>query len=232
MASRNVEIIPPGRRDVRDAEDGMRELAVARLPELDGWLPSTATRWRADRRARTVQALTRAVEANRELIEAETRAIESRIKSHEAAERLAGVGEELERAATRRRIEHASQMRELQHREEISEIRRATERFQAEATLISAEHATTVQRERGYGLLAKRFSRDELDLDLAIAEREAVLKQHLAEMRQALRRSAASSSEARDAIEEALHQARAEMNAHGLNTSALDDVLERRRGEG
>ena len=66
-----------------------------------------------------------------------------------------------------------------------------------------------------------------LDIELAIAERRAILRQHFAELDRAMREANAGSADA-DTMDNALYQARAQLNAHGLDTSAIDTILERR----
>ena len=163
--------------------------------------------------------------AARDLFDAETRVIESRIKSREASYRLQELPDAFESDARRRSAERAEAMRAVEHQTEMAELRRATERAQAEAALVAAEQAAIVQRERGYELASKKRICEALDLDLALAEREAILQQHLAERRQVTQRLAGATHVNGGALEEALHQARAQLRASGLDTRALDEIL-------
>jgi hypothetical protein len=123
-------------------------------------------------------------------------------------------------------------MRDARHRREMGELRRATERAQAETALAAAEHVASAQHELGGELAWKKRNIETLDLDLALAERRAILRQHLAEQRQISdsRNSSGLGSVNRSAVEEALHEARAQLRANGLDTSALDEILGGRGG--
>jgi hypothetical protein len=223
----DLEIIPPARGEVLAPDDTAQPWALAPSSSLDGFFSSATTRWRAGRRTRTLQTLTKTMDAARELFAAETRAIESRIRSQEAAYSLQELPGTQESEAARIRAERAEAMREVEHRNEMAELRRATERAHAEAMLATAQQTASLERERGYELASKKRTSELLDVELALAERETILRQHLAEQRQfAMTRSSAAAPEMSGSpMKEALYQARAQLLAHGLDTSVLDDLL-------
>jgi hypothetical protein len=226
-----LEIIPPSRGEVLAPVDDAGPWTLAPSPSLDGFFSSGVTRWRAGRRTRTLKALTETMVAAQNLFDAETRVIESRIKSREAAYRLQELPDAFESDARRRSAERAEAMRAVEHQTEMAELRRATERAQAEAALVAAEQAAAIQRERGYELASKKQSCEVLDVDLALAERQAILRQHLSEQREVTQRLSGATHVNGGALEEALHQARAQLRASGLDTSALDDILGGRRAQ-
>lgn len=229
VRGRNLEIIPPSRGEVLTGESS-RTWPLAPSREVDGFFPSFSLRLRADRRTRTLEALTKAMVAARDHFDMETQAIESRIKSREAAYRLQELPEFAAHEAAIRHAERAEASREIQHRHELAEVRRATERAQAERALLAADQATAVERERGYEILSKRRASEALDLDLALAERQAILRQHFSEEQRTFesRYAPSSTNGSRSSIDEALYQARAQLHAHGLDTSSLDEILESR----
>jgi hypothetical protein len=203
---------------------------------LDGVFSSMFTRARLRRRERTLTSLTASMRAAKEYFDTRTKAIESCIKAQEADYRLQQLpvkaAEEAERRreeAERRQEARAEELQEQQHRCELADLRRARERAEAEATLLVAQQACEAQRELGPELALKKRAVEMLDVDMALAERRAVLRKHLAGLEPAVGKIAPGVPSVE---ENALYEARAQLHASGLDTSALDAVLSGRNSGG
>jgi hypothetical protein len=229
MSRRNdIEIIPPFRagRPAQRADQPSPWGAVTPA-ETDGVFSSALTRWRANRQARTWEAMATSMKAAKEYYDSRTQAIESYIKSQEAAYRAARLPETAAADAARARAEQHAALRTIEHRQELAELNRMTELARVEAALAEAHQALRVQYELGYGVIFNRRTADLLDAELAVAERRAVQRQHLKELENA---KPARSGEGNDGmIDDALYEMRAHLHSGGMDTSRIDDIIEWRK---
>jgi hypothetical protein len=226
MGRNNVEILPPSVGTVP-----VRPPARHAWPEdlFDGGVLSPVlTRWRENRRARTLNAMTTTMVAAKAFFEARAEAIDACFKSREAEYRLWELPSIAAADAARREEERTEVIRDLRGRHVLEEIRHMTARAEAEAGLLTAAHAFAARRDLGAEIAWGKQAGELLDVEMALAERRAVMRQHLLELEQSERgRSEARGS---DPIEDALYEARGLLRAHGLDTTGIDAVLERRIG--
>lgn len=228
MARKNVEII--GRNGQSPAEwqdQGQPAAPAMRRRDLDGPWSSIFTRARAHRQARTLRALTETMEAARAYYEARQRAVESCIKAQREEYRLQAVPYTAAQDAERQFEEREIDLVELERRHDLAALTGDRERAEAQSAVSAAHQSLDAQRRMGSDLAWKKLGVDLLDIELAIAERRAILRQHFAELDRAMRGTSAGSTDA-ETMDNALYQARAQLNAHGLDTSAIDTILERR----
>ncbi len=232
MSKRNqLEIIPPSAGMTARPDNRADMWGVIPQDNSRGLFSSMRTRWRIERQGRTFEAMKTTMEHASEYFDARTEAIESSVKAWEAEHRLQQLPILAAEEAARQREERAEELRELQHRHDMAELRRATERAEAEAALYAAQSTLATERDLGPEIHRKKRGIEMLDFDLAVAERRAVLRQHLVELERAVGRpSAALRSLPESDLENALYEARAQLNANGLDTSTIDAVLERRAG--
>jgi hypothetical protein len=193
----------------------------------DGLFSSMRTRARAARRARTLEALTATMEKAKDYFDARSAAIESCIRAQESEYRLTQTRFAAAERADLERQSRGEELSAIQHRREMAAIRGGAERVEAEAALQAAQHALTAERGLGRDLAWDRRNVEVMDLAMAIAEREAVMRQHVSGPAQS--DTASSGAGGADLLEEALYEARGQLRAHGLDTSRIDAVLERRR---
>jgi hypothetical protein len=229
------EILPPSRGGAPVRRDN--NVAVASRPRVNpgGIIESTLTRWEANRHSRTIGAVAARTRAEADLFDAQTQALASYGKRQEAAFRLRELPEILANDLARRRVDRAEDLRRVQHQHELSETRRMTELAQAQVVLVDAQQALAAQRDHGYTTYELGWKKKQceiLDVELNAAERRAILRQHLAELEQqhkAEQRGGSNAGESDDALDDALYEARAQLNASGLDTSRIDAVIERRK---
>lgn len=225
MSRYDIEIIPPGRSTVpavQRPQYGAGALVTAPAPPPRGLFAGFRHRWQVEREQQTLALYEQRAKAEESYWDAQTKAFESAIKCRETAFRLATQGELVE-------LQHVEQVRELQHRGNLAELRRRAEIAQVEAAQAEAEFARDAAREHGRPIARQRQENGLLDLQLAAEERRAVLRQYLGE----LRRSSGGqeiSNLSDSTIDDSLYEARAQLNAHGLDTSRIDAVIEQRRG--
>ncbi len=231
------EILPPLRAAqlVRRPESAAVTVVPPRV-RPGGIIESTLTRWEAQRHARTIDAMAVRTRAEAGLFDAQTQVIDSYVKRQRAGYRLQELPEILTNDRARRRTERADELREAQHKYELAELRRLGEIAHAETALVDAQQQLKAQRDYGYTtyeLAWKKKNCEILDVELSAAERRAILRQHMAELEEPA--SAHLTDQTGDAIDDALYERRAQLNASGLDTSQIDAELERRRsrtGEG
>jgi hypothetical protein len=243
----NFEIIPPSRAvQARPPEN--RDLAEVRHstpPRVNpgGILSSIPIRWEANAQAKTYDALARRTVAERALVEADTDLGESLIKNVRMRHRFAELREILATDRTKRQIQRNEELRDLRHQVEVAEARRmqelaiadtsladariglthARERLTvAQTSLMNAEQALQAQREHGGRYHELGWKQKNGERELYIEEQESVLSDH----RKRLSRTA--QDELQQASDDELLQRRAEMNADGRDTRAVDEVLARR----
>ncbi len=194
-----------------------------------GPIQAMFTRARASRSAATMEALVPLAEAHTQLTTAHTAFVEARHKDFEAMCRENEAPEKFGRELAVRRAQHVEEMRQLQHRYEANELireREITERQtalnHARIALADSEQQLQAQNEHGYlkyVLAHKRQALEILEVELNQAERRSLFKEH---EQQSYGRSTAVFDE--NVIEALLHQ-RAQMNAAGLPTAAIDAAL-------
>ncbi len=228
MARRDIEIITPDGRSVADWQDqGQPAHPAMRRRDLDGPWSSIFTRTRASRQARTLRALTETMEAAKAYYDARQRAVESCVKAQREEYRLKLVPYTAAQEAEHQWGEREIDLVDIERRHDLAALTWDRERAEAQSAVTAAHQSLDAQRRMGGELAWKRLGVDLLDIELAIAERRAILRQHFAELDRAMREANAGSADA-DTMDNALYQARAQLNAHGLDTSAIDTILERR----
>jgi hypothetical protein len=209
-----------------DYSDAPRHATNSAVP--NGVLSSALVRWRANRQTRTWEAMTTSMKAAKEYYDSRTQAIESYIKSEEAAYRAQNLPAVAAADSARVNAEKRGALRAVEHRQELAELSRMTELARVEAALAEAQQALRTQYELGYGVIFNRRSSDLLDAELAVAERRAIQRQHLKEIERA--KPALSASDAGNTlIDDALYEMRANLHAGGMDTSRIDDIIERRK---
>jgi hypothetical protein len=229
------EILPPSRGAVPARRDNSAVVVSPPRVNPGGVIESILTRWEANRHARTIGAVAVRTRAETDLFEAQTQALNSYVKRQQAGYRLQELPEILNNDRARRRIERAEELRQVQHQFEVAEMHRQTEIARVEVVLVDAQQALRAQRDHGYTTYELGWKKKQceiLDVELNAAERRAILRQHLAELEQQHRAEQRGGSDARpneDALDDALYEARAQLNASGLDTSRIDAAIERRK---
>jgi hypothetical protein len=188
-------------------------------------------RWEAQRHSRAISAVADRTRSEAALLDAQTTALESYVKRQRAGARVQELPEIIANDRAIRRAERAEALRQVQHQYESAEVRRQTEIAYADRALVDARQALKTQREHGsdtYGLEWAKRKCEILDVELSIEERKALLREHVAASGtssdvQGLRAGAAD-----DEIDDALHDARSQLRASGLDTGRIDAVLVRR----
>lgn len=226
MASRYMEIIQPRGQAVTEWQ-GQPAWSAPPRPGEDGPLSSIFVRARANRQARTLRALTETMQAAKAYYDARRQAVESCLKAEREEYRLRTVPYAAAQEEEQQFEEGEIKLLELERRHNLASLNRDRERAEGESSVSSARQSLDAQRHHGGELAWKRRQVDLLDIELAIAERRAILRQHFDELDRAMRgiNSGAGDSAV---LENALYEARAQLNAQGLDTSALDAALERR----
>lgn len=229
------EILPPERPSSQVTRRDTTTVSVS-PPRIHtgGIVESTLTRWEANRQSRAVDAITRRTQSESALMKAQTEVMETYVARHRAAYRVQELPEILANDRAQRRVERANQLRDVQHRYEMAETKRLTELSHAQATLTDAQQALAAQRSYGdltYKLAWRRKGSDMLEIELSDAERRAVLRQHTQEMDggSSQRLLSTGGDETEETIDDALHERRSQLAASGIDTSRVDDAIERRR---
>ncbi len=228
-----MEIIPPSRSRLPARQDGA--FLPAEPPRINpgGLVSSTLTRWEANRHARVLGALTERTKAQAGLFDAQSQALESYVKRQRAGARVQELPEMIATDRAKRRAERADELRNAQHQYELAETRRITEIAHATRVLVDAQQALTAQREHGYDSYAlewKKRKAEILEVELTAAERRAILREHMGEVEQASEPGLNPGS-SDDDVDDALHEARSQLRASGLDTGKIDAVLARRNGK-
>jgi hypothetical protein len=234
--TKKYEIIPPSRGGLPTVRNEDRGVTVTPLRiNPGGIIESTLTRWEANRHGRTIGAIAARTRAESDLFDAQTQALASYCKRQEAAFRLQELPEVLANDLARRRVERSEELRRVQHQHDLAETRRMTELAQAQVILVDAQQALAAQRDHGYTTYElgwKKKQCEMLDVELNAAERRAILRQHLAELERqdaSERRDNSDSRGSDDDIDDALYEARAQLNANGLDSSRIDAAIDRRK---
>lgn len=243
----DIEIIPPSRA-VQPRPSANRDLAEVRHstpPRANpgGILSSIPMRWEANAQAKTYDAFARRTVAERALVEADTELGESLIKNVRMRHRFAELPEILATDRTKRQIQRNEELRGLRHQIEMAETRRmqelavadtsladartglthARERLTvAQTSLLNAEQAFQAQRDHGGRYHELGWKQKNGERELYVEEQEAILSEHRKRV------AGAAQDELQRASDTELLQRRAEMNADGRDTRAVDEVLARR----
>jgi hypothetical protein len=229
------EILPPARGGVPARRENNSVAVSPPRVNPGGIIDSALTRWEANRHARTIGAVATRTRAEADLFDAQTQALNSYVKRQEAGFRLQELPEVLANDRARRRVQRAEELRQVQHQHEVSEMHRQTEIARVEAVLVDAQQALRAQREFGYTTYElgwKKKQCEMLDVELNAAERRAILRQHLSELERqdaSERRSGSDSAAGADGVDDALYEARAQLNASGLDTGRIDAIIEQRK---
>jgi hypothetical protein len=225
-----VEIIPPG-RSLEHRPAKVPAPAVPPRMNPGGIVSSTLIRWEANRHARAISAVAERFRAEANLFDAQTQALESYVKRQRAGARVQELPEITATDRARRRAERADELRQAQHQYEVAETRRMTELAHANCVLVDAQQALKAQQENGsgsYELEWKKRKSEILDVELTMAERRAILREHMSEFEDRGETSGARAEASDDEVDEALHEARSQLRASGLDTGKIDAVLARR----
>jgi hypothetical protein len=225
-----MEILPPLRTNLpaRRIESGV----PAAPPRVNpgGIISSTLTRWEAQRHSRAISAVAERTRSEASLLDAQTTALESYVKRQRAGARVQELPEIIANDRAIRRTERAEELRQVQHHHEVAEVRRQTEVAHADRVLVDARQALKAQRDHGYDSYALEWKKRKceiLDVELSMAERKAILSEHMGGFDRSddsgLRGDASDPE-----VDEALHEARSQLRASGLDTGKIDAVLVRR----
>jgi hypothetical protein len=226
-----MEILPPVRTGLpaRRIEGGL----PAAPPRVNpgGIVSSTLTRWEAQRHSRAISAVAERTRSEAALLDAQTTALESYVKRQRAGARVQELPEIIANDRAIRRTERAEALRQAQHQYEQAEVRRQTEIAHADRALVDARQALRAQREYGYdayGLEWKKRKCEILDVELSMEERKALLREHTAALEASSGVQGLHAGAGDDEIDDALHDARSQLRASGLDTGKIDAVLVRR----
>jgi len=225
------EILPPPRALPAHARQTTTPGLVPSRVQPGGIIDSALMRWEANRHSRTLGAVAGRTRAEADLFDAQTQLVEAYGRRQRALANLQELPEVVANEHAKRRIERLEELRQCQHRSELAEMQRMTEVAQAKAVLVDAQQALEAQRSHGhttYDLAWKKKYCDMLDLDLSVAERRAILRQHVAELDGAKGKRTARGEIGGDVIEDALYEKRAQLLAAGLDTGRIDAVIEQR----
>ena len=225
-----MEILSPLRTNLpaRRIESGV----PAAPPRVNpgGIISSTLTRWEAQRHSQAISAVAERTRSEASLLDAQTTALESYVKRQRAGARVQELPEIIANDRAIRRTERAEELRQVQHHHEVAEVRRQTEVAHADRVLVDARLALKAQRDHGYASYALEWKKRKceiLDVELSMAERKAILSEHMGGIdgsKDTGLRGDASDSE----VDEALYEARSQLRASGLETGKIDAVLVRR----
>jgi hypothetical protein len=229
-----VEIIPPGKAlSLNRASDSPAVSTVPPRMNPGGLLSSTLIRWEANRHGRAISAVAERTRAESNLFDAQTQALESYTRRQRAGARVQELPEMIASDRAIRRAARAEEVRQAQHQNNLAELRRQAELAHADRVLLDAQQALRAQREHGYDSYAlewKKRNCEILDVELSMAERKAVLREHMAGFENPEDSGRLRRDPSDDEINEALHEARAQLRASGLDTGRIDAMLARRAG--
>jgi hypothetical protein len=232
--SKKCEILPPVRGGVPAPRDNTVVAVSPPRVNPGGIIDSALTRWEANRHSRTIGAVATRTRAEADLFDAQTQALTSYGKRLEAGYRIQELPEILSNDRARRRVQRAEELRQVQHQHEVAELHRQTEIARVGAVLVDAQQALRAQRDFGfitYELAHKKKACELLDVELNAAERRAILQQHLSELAPQDDDRPGKREPDAGALDDALYEIRAQLNASGLDTSRIDEILERRNGK-
>ena len=226
-----MEILPPLRTNLpaRRIESGV----PAAPPRVNpgGIISSTLTRWEAQRHSRAISAVAERTRSEASLLDAQTTALESYVKRQRAGARVQELPEIIANDRAIRRTERAEELRQVQHHHEVAEVRRQTEVAHADRVLVDARQALKAQRDHGYDSYALEWKKRKceiLDVELSMAERKAILSEHMGGFDTSSDVQGLRAGTGDDEIDEALHEARSQLRASGIDTGKIDAVLVRR----
>jgi hypothetical protein len=227
-----VEIIPPSRIGLPARRSGSALVSVA-PPRVDpgGLVSSTLMRWEANRHSRAISAIAERTRAEASLFDAQTQALESYVKRQRAGARVQELPEIIANDRAIRSTGRAEELRQERHQHELAETRRQAELTHADRALLDARQALQAQREHGYDSYSLEWKKRQceiLDVELSMAERKAILREHVGEMGEPADTRGFTSDASDEDVDEALHEARSQLRASGLETATIDAVIARR----
>lgn len=230
---KDVEIIPPS-TTVALHRASKAVAPVQRLPaapyraDPGGIVSGIPKRWVANSQARTYDTFSRRAVAERKLVEADTDLGHSLIKNARMRHEYAELPQVLAADRMKRQIARENELREAVHQYELAEARRTRERSFADADLavarkdlLNAEQALDAQREFGPRYHALDWVERIGERELRVEEQQAILTEH--------RRRYSDTAHTSD---EELYRQRAELNADGADTSAIDLAIARSKARG
>lgn len=237
------EILPPLRNQVA------RQDTVARVPEVNmgGYVNRTLATWQHNGQAKAIDALTRHNVAERNLFDAQTGVVNAAVRLADALALARDTPERHEHELRLRRLYREDGLNEAVHTFKQNVLRREKEiecaetdlvmarslRAEADTALEDARQRFEAQKKYGaftHELAHRKRATELLDVELDQAERRTLLDKHFAE--KAGGTSAQNDSPADPAeIDEALHAYRQQLNAAGLDTSRIDQIIRERRGK-
>jgi hypothetical protein len=248
-SGKEVEIIPPARQSNLPTHKRENSPSGVSYHEPLGVRPgglvsSTLTRWEANRHTRVYSALSDRTRAETELVNANTALGTSLMKNAHVRHELEELPETLATDRSKRQLKRANELSEAYHQVEIAEARRRLERMEAARNIVLARTVLAEERQRyiaaRIGLLnaeqrleaQKKFGPryHELEWQEKIAERELGVEERLAVLNEH-RKRIGSRPEAVSVND--LYEQRAQMNADGADTSAVDaEILQTKRARG
>jgi hypothetical protein len=246
ISDKDIEIIPPSRavrapRPATPVPVVDKRFTAPRRQNPGGLITSHPIRWHANVQARSYEALARRSAAERALVDADTELGHSLIKNARMRHEYAELPQTLIVDRHRREVKRTEEMRDLHHQVELAEARRKMELAEVETqvtrthsdltharsqltvarrTLLNAEQELEGQRQNGTRYHALGWEQRIGERELAVEEQRAILTEH--------RQRVADAQSRPGFAEDDLLARRAEFNADGLDTSAIDATLQRR----
>ncbi len=229
-----VELMPPSKgRSLALRSNNVPVPVTPPRMNPGGIVSSTLIRWEANRHARAISAVAERTRAEASLFDAQTQALEAYAKRQRAGARVQELPEIIANDRAIRRAERAEELRQIQHQSELAETRRQTDIAHADCALVDARQALQAQRDHGYDSYALEWKKRKceiLDVELSTAERKAVLREHMSEFEDSAESGRLRPGASDNDVDEALHEARSQLRASGLDTGRIDAVLARRGG--
>lgn len=239
------ELIPPGARlpatDDLPTRFATPRSATVPVPNVGGFVPSVAARFRAGYTTKTLNALTNVHDAHARMLDSQTGAIQSYLRRKDQLALLADAEERHAHELALRRMARTSQIRDALHAADLRRRQHERERTLAQAEQVNAdtvlnlarvayvdsEQQLEAQENHGYFTHELTFQRrklDMLDIELSKKERLALFRESQQPRKQQRELPAA------DAIDDALIARRDQLNAAGLDTTKIEEAIQKRRG--
>jgi hypothetical protein len=231
---KDIEILPPNKNGP-PAPLESRPPAIPAVHVGHDSIDFFFNRRRWNKQARAVDALARLNQSEAACVNAQTAVVEADTKLRTALVAAAELPERLGHELQLRRGARAEELRALVHTYGMKEMQRERERLayeaetnQARAALVDSEQALQAQRDfgyPGYELAWKRKAYETFGVDLTPGERRQIVGQYL---KMPAGDTAPTGPANAGDIDDALYEARAELQASGLDTSRIDAIIGRR----
>jgi hypothetical protein len=241
---KDIEIISPS-RSVQNSRPSAtipvdRAFTAPRRQNPGGLITSHPIRWYANAQANSYEALARRSAGERALVDADTELGHALFRNAQMRHEYAELPQTLVVDRHKRELKRDGEIRDLHHQLEVAEANRQLELAEIETQvtrarsdlthartqltvaqrgLLNAEQELEGQRQNGSRYHALGWEQRIGERELAVEEQRAILSEH---------RHRVASAQSR--FEDDLFARRAEFNADGLDTSAIDATLQRRPG--